>query len=103
MNVIKRKTLVAFWTDWPAAKSSLDRWYKISRKARWRNFEEAKASFPAIDVYRAKRGKTAIIFDVGGNRYRVIALVDYVRQTMLVTHVLTHAEYDRDDLKGQIQ
>ena len=103
MNVIKRKTLVTFWTRWPEAKTPLDRWYKISRKARWQNFENAKASFPATDAYKAKTGKTATIFDIGGNKYRVIALIDYTRKTMLVTHVLTHAEYDRDTWKGQIQ
>jgi mRNA interferase HigB len=102
MNVTKRKTLVAFWTKRPEAKPSLERWYKIARKARWRNFEDAKAAFPATDVYWAKSGKTATIFDVGGNKYRVIALIDYHRQTMLVTHVLTHARYDRDTWKGQI-
>jgi mRNA interferase HigB len=102
MNVIKRKTLAAFWVKWPEAKAPLDRWYKISRKARWWKYEDAKASFPATDVYKTKKGKTATIFDVGGNKYRVIALIDYPRQTMLVTHVLTHAEYDRDTWKAQI-
>jgi mRNA interferase HigB len=102
MNVIKLKTLVAFWTKRSEAKLPLDRWYRISRKARWRNFEDAKDAFPATDVYKVKSGKTATIFDVGGNKYRVIALIDYHRQTMLVTHVLTHAEYDRDTWKGQI-
>jgi mRNA interferase HigB len=102
MNVIKRKTLAAFWTKLPESKVPLDRWYKISRKARWSSFEDAKSSFPATDVYKCKKGKTATIFDVGGNKFRVIALIDYTRQTMLVTHVLTHAEYDKDTWKAEI-
>jgi len=103
MNVIKRKPLVAFWTRHAHATGALDRWFRISRKARWRTFEDTKTSFPATDVYRTKSGRTATIFDVGGNKYRVVALIDYVRQTVLVTHVLTHAEYDREKWKGELE
>ena len=47
-------------------------------------------------------GRTATIFDIGGNKYRVITLIDYTRQTVLVTHVLDHKEYDKGNWKDDI-
>ena len=49
-----------------------------------------------------KSKRTATIFDIGGNKYRIVALVDYARQTVLITHVLDHKEYDRNNWKNDI-
>ena len=46
--------------------------------------------------------RTATIFDIGGNKYRIITLIDYTRQTVLITHVLDHKEYDKNNWKSEI-
>jgi len=87
-----------FWQAKPDRKqhaAAFESWFKIARKARWRNFQDAKATFGQTDVAIGDTGRTATIFDVGGNKYRIIAHVDYMRQTIKIEAVLDHSEYDR--------
>lgn len=75
--------------------TAFELWFKIARKARWQNFQETKATFGQTDVAAGITGRTATIFDVGGNKYRVIAHVDYIRQTIKIEAVMDHREYDK--------
>ena len=106
MNVISRKKLRAFYDATGERRqyaSAFDGWFKLARKARWVNFQDAKALFGQTDVARdTESGRTATIFDIGGNKFRIITLIDYMRQTVLITHVLTHAEYDKNKWKNDI-
>jgi mRNA interferase HigB len=70
-------------------------WFSIARKARWQNFRETKATFGRTDVATGDSGKTATIFDIGGNKYRILAHVDYIRQTVMIQAVMDHPEYDK--------
>ena len=104
--MISRKTLRRLYESTPERRRhafAFEAWFKLTRKARWRNFQDAKALFGQTDVARDTRsGRTATVFDIGGNRCRIITLVDYARQTVLVTHVLDHQEYDRERWKNEI-
>lgn len=106
MNVISRKKLKAFYESNAAFGKharAFENWYKVARKAAWHTFADVKASFGQTDVTKDTRsGATATIFDIGGNKYRIVALIDYTRQTVLVTHVMTHAEYDRNKWKSDL-
>ena len=106
MNVISRKKLRAFYESTGERRrhaAAFEAWFKLTRKARWHSFQDARALFGQSDVARDTASKrTATIFDIGGNKYRIIALIDYLRQTVLITHVLTHAEYDLDRWKDDI-
>ncbi len=102
MNVMKRKTLERFWREHVQSKGPLLQWFKIARKARWRHFRDVRNSFRSADTVTVKSGKTATIFDVAGNNVRVLALIDYTRQRVVITHVLTHPEYDTNRWKAQI-
>lgn len=103
MNVIKRPSLQRFWErrGHAAAKEPMTEWYKLSRRARWRTFQDVRATFGHTDVAKFDNGKTATIFDIGGNKYRIITMIDYKRQVVLITHVLTHKEYDSGAWKRQ--
>jgi mRNA interferase HigB len=96
MNVIKRKTLEMFWNEHNRARAPLLVWFKITRKARWRHFQDTKATFGSADAVKVASGKTATVFDIGGNNVRIITLIDYRRQAVLVRFVLTHPEYDKN-------
>ena len=75
----------------------------MTRKARWQHFQDVKALFGQTDVTADTKSKrTATIFDIGGNKYRIITLIDYTRQTVLVTHVMDHKEYDKGNWKTEI-
>jgi len=106
MNVISRKKLREFYEargDRRRDADAFDAWFKLSRKASWHSFQDAKALFGQTDVARDTASRrTATIFDIGGNKYRIVTLIDYVRQTVLITHVMDHKEYSTNKWKDEI-
>jgi mRNA interferase HigB len=104
MHVVSRRTLLESAKKHPDATSSLDAWYRITRKALWTGHNEVKAS-----LFRPDRVGTCYVFNVGGNKYRLIARVVYAdrpgpggrrfKGRVYILHVLTHAEYDADRWK----
>ena len=95
MHVISKKKLKEFWEKHPDVKSNLESWYKITSKAEWGNFVELRQNFPAADLVGY-----FTVFNISGNKYRLIALVDYQYKEIYIRHVLTHAEYDTDNWKN---
>jgi mRNA interferase HigB len=102
VNVISRRKLRDFYNASPERKhhaGAFEDWFQLARKARWRNFEDTKATFGQTDVAKGVKGRTATIFDIGGNKYRIVAHVDYLRQTVLIAAVMHHREYDKNNWK----
>ena len=94
MHVISKKKLREFWQLYPAAQTPLDQWYRVAAKARWQSLAEVRQVFPQADtVYQCT------VFNIGGNKFRLIVDVSYERQVIYVKHVLTHKEYDQDSWK----
>ena len=91
-----------FGEQWPDAAGPLDYWYRVTRRARWHRFADVKATFGQTDQAKVKSGNTVLIFDVGGNKYRLIAAAHYRRQIVFVLRVLTHKEYDAGRWKEQL-
>ena len=102
MRVITRKRLVEFSAVWPAAKGPLNDWYRATKHVRWRNFQEVKAIFGQTDLVKLRSGKTVVVFDIGGNKFRLIARISYEKQKVYVLRVMTHKGYDKDAWKGQL-
>jgi mRNA interferase HigB len=94
MRIIKRGALVEFWQQHPDAKASLESWYAVVRKATWKTPAEMKAVYHNADLVGRRT-----VFNIAGNKYRLIARVNYQAQRVFVLHILTHAEYDRGDWK----
>ncbi len=94
MHVISRKALREFWEKYPNSKAPLSRWFKIMEKQDFGNFSELRAIFPNAD----KVGDL-IVFNIGGNKYRLIASIHFNRGKVYIRHVLTHAEYDKGGWK----
>jgi mRNA interferase HigB len=94
MNVIAKRTLRAFWDRHPAARGPIQAWHQVAKKAAWRGPAEVKQLFGAtIDILPGNR----IVFDLGGNRYRLIAKMNYPLRIVFVRFIGSHAEYDRID------
>ncbi len=93
MNVVARKTLVAFWRRHPAAEGPLSAWFEIVRGAEWRTPNDVRALFNSADFV----GDNRVIFDIGGNKYRIVARISYRYKQMLIKFVGTHADYDSID------
>ncbi|MGA9852031.1 MAG: type II toxin-antitoxin system HigB family toxin [Gammaproteobacteria bacterium] len=94
MHVITRKRLRDFATRHRDAAEPLASWYAIVAKTDFGSFAELKRVFASID----KVGKFTV-FDIGGNKYRLIAAIHYNRKKVYIRHVLTHAEYNQDKWK----
>jgi mRNA interferase HigB len=96
MQIIALRTLRRFWEQHPDAETPLRAWYAILDKAIWTGPAEIKEQFGTkVDFTTDNR----LIFDIGGNKYRLIVHVSYRFKRVLVKFVGTHAEYDRVDPK----
>ena len=87
-----------FYEQKPSRKqhaAAFDAWYKLARKAHWQSFQDSRATFGHTDVVTGSTGRTATIFDIGGNKNRIGAHVDYARQTIKIEALMDHKEYDR--------
>jgi mRNA interferase HigB len=93
MRVISRKPLREFAAKHPPAKGPLDAWYAHACRADWANFADVKATYGSADVV----GRNRVIFNIGGNKYRLIAKMAYKCRIVYVRFVGTHAEYQKTD------
>jgi mRNA interferase HigB len=102
VRIIKRGPLVEFGKRWPAAIASLDFWYRITLRARWRSFADVKRVFGQTDLAKVSSGNTVAIFDDGGNKYRLITKISYEKSKVYVLRILTHKEYDTNRWKSDL-
>lgn len=95
MELFGTATLAKFAGKHDQARKPLQRFMKLVQSAAWPHFPAIKEQFPAAD-YASETG--TVIFNIGGNKYRLIARVDFKRQTLYVEKALTHQEYEREKL-----
>jgi len=94
MQIVARRTLRVFWERHSRAAAPLRTWYALAAAAEWRNHRDVKAMFgTTVDFV----GDNRVIFDIGGNKYRLVVHVSYRFKRVLIKFVGTHAEYDRID------
>ncbi len=86
--------LAVFAEAYDDARAALENWATAVDAADWNNPAQLKKTFASASFVE---GKT--VFNIGGNKYRLISLVNYALKTVLITHVLTHKEYDKDKWK----
>jgi mRNA interferase HigB len=92
MQVIAKRTLKLFWQRHPQAELPLRNWYALADKAEWRRPADVKVSFgAAVDYLEDNR----LVFDIAGNKYRLVVHVAYRFKRVLIKFVGTHKEYDR--------
>jgi mRNA interferase HigB len=94
MQVIARRTLKEFWERHPQAERPIRAWFAVVSKAHWTGPGDVKRQFgTTVDFV----GDNRLIFDLGGNKVRLIVHVSYAFGRVLVKFVGTHAEYGRID------
>jgi len=94
MHIITRKRLLEFSRKHPDSEEPLDRWYRIVKQNNYNSFAELRKTFPKSDQV----GKFTV-FDIGGNKYRLIAYIVYSAKRIYIRHILTHPEYDKGKWK----
>ena len=91
MRVIAKSTLVEYYTRNPQAKTALEDWYEKTRNAEWTCFADIKRTFNSVDSVGNKR----YVFNLKGNDYRLVVVVRFTPQQVLIRFIGTHAEYDK--------
>lgn len=94
MKIISNSALRAFAVYHPQAEGPLQGWRRVIERNRFANWAELKATFNTVD----KVGELTV-FDIGGNKYRLIAYIRFERQIVYIKAVLSHSDYDKGTWK----
>ncbi len=98
MRIISRKPLREFSERHADAKVPLDAWYLILKGREYRSPHELRRDFPTASFLGARR----TVFNIGGNKYRLVVDMRYDLGRVYVRDVLTHEEYDRKSIDGAL-
>ena len=93
MRIISKKPLREFWEQFPDAEQPLKTWHSLVRSARWDSPADIKAQFRNASLVGGNR----VVFNIAGNKYRLIVKINYVTKTVFVRFIGTHQEYDKID------
>jgi len=96
MRVIAKRTLRQFWqrsSRYADAQGPIEAWHAEALKAAWQNPQEVKAQFGSASILKGGR----IVFNIAGNKYRLLVFIDYQRQTCFVKFFGAHEQYDAID------
>ena len=91
MRVIAKKILREFWERKTDSKEQLKTWYKESSKAIWTSPMDLKYEYPKASILKNGR----VVFNICGNKYRLIVHINYLRQWVFIRFIGTHEEYDK--------
>ena len=94
MHVISRKRLREAATRHPELELSLDVWFRIAKRASWQTLADVRRTFSSADLVQKWT-----VFNIKGNKYRLITEINYRFQRIYIRRVLTHAEYDQGKWK----
>ena len=93
MRVIAKRTLRQFWEQYPDAQGPRKAWHAEAIKAHWEHPQQIKEHFGSASILKGGR----VVFNIGGNKYRLVLAVDYGRQACYVKFIGTHRQYDAID------
>lgn len=95
MHVIKRKTLVEFFQriGCQDAKGPLEAWYYETKQAQWGSPADVKAQYGSASILKDNR----VVFNIAGNKYRLVVRINYDSKTVFVRFIGTHREYEKID------
>ena len=95
MVVITRKKLYDFAAEHSGTEEAIDDWYRKTSKSSWSNFQDIKRTFNSVDYV----GNDRYVFNIKGNKYRLVTLIHFNRRTLYIRFIGTHSEYDAIDCK----
>ncbi|MDE0007472.1 MAG: type II toxin-antitoxin system HigB family toxin [Gammaproteobacteria bacterium] len=93
MRIIAKRTLRSYWEENPDAEQPLKSWYAIASEANWTTPHEVRATYGNASIV----GQDRVVFNIGGNKRRLIVRFDYPRGLGFIRFVGTHGEYDKID------
>lgn len=95
MHVISYRRLREYAEKHSDCRDSLDNWYKVASQADWSTLVEVQSVFPTAEAVG-----NFTVFNIKGNKYRLIISIDYEKKLIYIKYILTHAEYDKESWKN---
>jgi mRNA interferase HigB len=95
MRIISYPKLREFYEKHPDSETALEGWYTAVKNADWKTPADVRKTFRSADFY-----KNCTVFDIGGNKYRLIAWVNYRTHAVYIRAILTHNDYDKGKWKA---
>lgn len=102
MRVIKPATVRQWMREHPKAKPGLEWWLETMRAGSWASLTELRRTFPAADPVKVASGRRVMVFNIGGNAFRLIAALHFNTGHAYALAFMTHAEYSKDRWKGTL-
>ncbi|HEX2994983.1 MAG TPA: type II toxin-antitoxin system HigB family toxin [Anaerolineales bacterium] len=96
MRLISRKKLIEFWTEYVDSKEQLKAWALEVEHAEWRTPSDVKARYGTADFLKNNR----VVFNIKGNRYRLVVKIEYNIQIVFIRFIGTHKAYDKIDAEN---
>lgn len=93
MRVVAKKILREFWEKHTDAEEQLKTWYKEASNATWQNPSDIKEEYIRASILKGGR----VVFDICGNKYRLVVDINYIRQWVFIRFIGTHTDYDKID------
>ncbi len=94
MRIIARRTLRSFWEQYPDSEQPLRAWFAEAQAAAWKNPADVKARYASASIVANNR----IVFNIGGNKYRLVVAVRYDIGVLFIRFIGSHAQYDKIDV-----
>lgn len=95
MRVIAKKILREFWEKHSDCEQQLKAWFQETSKTEWTNLNEIKVEYPSASII----GNDRIVFNIKGNKYRLIVKINFDYQMVWIRFIGTHSEYDKVNAK----
>jgi mRNA interferase HigB len=94
MRVVSHKAIREFSEAHPESSNAIDYWYRVTRKASWASFADIKQTFNTADYV-----PPFVVFDIGGNKYRLVAEINFGRKVVFIRRIMPHKEYSKGSWK----
>jgi len=92
-RILSKRRVREFYTKHPDSKDYLETWYETVKNATWKNPNEIKEFYATVSILKDSR----VVFNIAGNKYRLIAKINFDKQWMFIRFIGSHKEYDNID------
>ena len=99
MTIVGREVLTQAATKHPDAAKALGSWLAEAERAAWESLRDVRSTYPHADGVKLASKMVVTIFNIRGNAYRLLTVIAYAQQVVVVKMLLTHAEYNKDKWK----
>ena len=99
MWIITQRRLREYWARHPGARRWLENWHETTRLAKWKSLNDVRRVFPHADPVTVASGKSVTVFNVAGNKHRMITAIHYNTGKVFVLAIIPHAEYGKQKWK----